>query len=100
MKRKTPIGLPNDCKWGTLARRVVRCASVIRHYDGWVLLMYKSATVPYPKRKPGEHLSFGIAKAPTADERITNFPGVPRWVSGGMTFLIPVVLRARHAAEA
>lgn len=55
-----PLMEPRPDKWDAV---VISNPAVAVHDDGSVLLIYKSAPVPYPARNQNRKLSFGVARA-------------------------------------
>jgi alpha-L-fucosidase len=56
-----PILQPRPGKWDGA---IISNPAPVIHEDGSVLLIYKSAPVPYPERNKNRALHFGVAKAP------------------------------------
>ncbi len=56
-----PIMQPRPGKWDGA---IISNPAPVIHEDGSVLLIYKSAPVPYPERNNNRALHFGVAKAP------------------------------------
>ena len=57
-----PILEPRPGKWDGA---ITSNPAAVIHDDGSVLLLYKSAPVPYPERNKNRRLSFGLARAKT-----------------------------------
>lgn len=55
-----PILLPRSTHWDAA---IISNPSACIHQDGSVLLVYKSAPVPYPERNQNRTLQFGVARA-------------------------------------
>lgn len=68
-----PILQPRPGKWDGA---IISNPAPVIHKDGSVLLIYKSAPVPYPARKKNRALHFGVAKAP-------HYLGPYKRVNGG-----------------
>ena len=68
-----PILQPRPGKWDGA---IISNPAPVIHDDGSVLLIYKSAPVPYPARNKNRALNFGVASAP-------NYLGPYKRIGGG-----------------
>ena len=82
-RRDKPVLEPRPGKWDGA---ITSNPSAVIHDDGSVLLLYKSAPVPYPERKRNRRLSFGLARAASIDGPFTRLnPDHPLAIDGKPT---------------